>query len=104
MTMQFFIFIPFLYLSGFTFPIENMPRWIQYITYVIPLRYFLEIVRDIFLKGDGIANLWPQMLAMFSIGLVMLSLSMMRFHKKLEWSSLSENYRSRCDKNKTDER
>jgi hypothetical protein len=41
-------------------------------------------VRDIFLKGDGIANLWPQMLAMFSIGLVMLSLSMMRFHKKLE--------------------
>jgi ABC-2 type transport system permease protein len=84
MTMQFFIFIPFLYLSGFTFPIENMPRWIQYITYVIPLRYFLEIVRDIFLKGDGFINLWPQMLAMFGIGVVMLTLSTMRFHKKLE--------------------
>ncbi|MEI8134471.1 MAG: ABC transporter permease [bacterium] len=84
MTMQFFIFIPFLYLSGFTFPVENMPKWIQYITYIIPLRYFLEIVRDIFLKGDGFSNLWPQLLAMFSIGVVMLSMSMIRFHKKLE--------------------
>src|SRR5581483_4054042 len=51
MTMQFFIFIPFIYLSGFTFPVENMPKIIQYITYAIPLRYFLEIVRGIFLKG-----------------------------------------------------
>ncbi|MDP4219927.1 MAG: ABC transporter permease [Bacteroidota bacterium] len=84
MTMQFFIFIPFLYLSGFTFPIENMPRAIQYLTYAIPLRYFLEIVRGIFLKGDGFMNLWPQILAMFIIGVVTLTLSMMRFHKKLE--------------------
>jgi ABC-2 type transport system permease protein len=84
MTMQFFIFIPFLYLSGFTFPVENMPRWIQYITYLIPLRYFLEIVRGIFLKGDGFVNLWPQLLAMFAIGVVLLFLSMLRFHKKLE--------------------
>ncbi len=84
MTMQFFIFIPFLYLSGFTFPIENMPRSIQYLTYGIPLRYFLDIVRGIFLKGDGIVNLWPEMLAMFIIGVVLLVLSTMRFHKKLE--------------------
>jgi len=84
MTMQFFIFIPFLYLSGFTFPIENMPRAIQYLTYPIPLRYFLEIVRGIFLKGDGIINLWPDMLAMFLIGATLLILSTMRFHKKLE--------------------
>ena len=84
MTMQFFIFIPFLYLSGFTFPIENMPQWVQYITYIIPLRYFLEIVRGIFLKGNGFANLWPQMLAMFGIGVVLLVLSTLRFHKKLE--------------------
>ncbi|MFI5264667.1 MAG: ABC transporter permease [Candidatus Kapaibacterium sp.] len=84
MTMQFFIFIPFLYLSGFTFPIENMPRAIRYLTYPIPLRYFLEIVRGIFLKGDGIVNLWPDMLAMFLIGATLLILSTMRFHKKLE--------------------
>jgi ABC-2 type transport system permease protein len=84
MTMQFFIFIPFLYLSGFTFPIDNMPRWVQYITYAIPLRYFLEIVRGIFLKGDGFVNLWREILAMFGIGVVMLTLSMIRFHKKLE--------------------
>ncbi len=84
MTMQFFIFIPFLYLSGFTFPVENMPRIIQYITYAIPLRYFLDIVRGIFLKGDGFMNLWPQILAMFIIGVVLLLSSTMRFHKKLE--------------------
>jgi ABC-2 type transport system permease protein len=84
MTMQFFIFIPFLYLSGFTFPIDNMPRWVQYITYAIPLRYFLEIVRGIFLKGDGFLNLWREILAMFSIGVVLLVLSTLRFHKKLE--------------------
>jgi ABC-2 type transport system permease protein len=84
MTMQFFIFIPFLYLSGFTFPIENMPRIIQYTTFIIPLRYFLDIVRGIFLKGDGMINLWPDMLAMFVIGAILLILSTMRFHKKLE--------------------
>ncbi len=84
MTMQFFIFIPFLYLSGFTFPIENMPQWVQYLTYAIPLRYFLEIVRGIFLKGDGFMNLWPELAAMFGIGVLLLTASTLRFHKKLE--------------------
>jgi ABC-2 type transport system permease protein len=81
---QFFFFMPFIYLSGFTFPIANMPKVIQVVTYVIPLRYFLEIVRGIFLKGTGIRELWPQTLALALIGVGVLSLSVMRFRKTLE--------------------
>lgn len=84
MTMQFFIIIPFMYLSGYIFPIENMPKILQYVSYLIPLRYFLEIVRGVFLKGDGFINLWPSILGMFIIGTAMLSLAAMRFHKRLE--------------------
>ena len=54
MTTTFFFLTPMIYLSGFIFPIENMPQWIQYVTYAIPLRYFLVIVRGIFLKGVGV--------------------------------------------------
>lgn len=81
---QFFFFMPFLFLSGFAFPVANMPRAIQYATYVIPLRYFLEIVRGVFLKGAGLAELWTQALALLGIGILILSLSVMRFHKTLE--------------------
>jgi ABC-2 type transport system permease protein len=81
---QFFFFMPFLFLSGFAFPIANMPRIIQYATYVIPLRYFLEIVRGVFLKGAGIAELWGQALALLLIGTAILALSVLRFHKTLE--------------------
>lgn len=81
---QFFFFMPFMFLSGFSFPIANMPEVIQYITYLIPLRYFLEIVRGIFLKGATLAELWPQAVALFLFGAAILSLSTLRFHKKLE--------------------
>ena len=80
---QFFFLMPFIFLSGFTFPIANMPVIIQYVTYLIPLRYFLEIVRGIFLKGSGLAELWPQAVALLSFGIIILSLSVMRFEKKL---------------------
>ncbi len=83
MTMQFFIMFPFMFLSGFTFPIENMPPVIQALTYLIPLRYFMEIVRGVFLKGVGIETLWPQALALLVFGIVILSLSVARFQKKL---------------------
>lgn len=84
MTAQFFIFMPFTFLSGFTFPIENMPHWVQAITYIIPLRYFITIIRGIFLKGVGIAELWQQALALLVFGGVILSLSVLRFRKRLE--------------------
>lgn len=83
MTAQFFFFMPFIFLSGFTFPIENMPRIIQYLTYVIPLRYFIVIIRGIFLKGVGFAELWDQALALLIFGVVILALAVLRFRRKL---------------------
>ena len=80
---QFFFFLPFMYLSGFTFPIANMPKIIQYFTYLIPLRYFLEIVRGLFLKGSGLAELWPQGLALLVIGVSVFTLSVLRFRRRL---------------------
>jgi ABC-2 type transport system permease protein len=83
MTAQFFFFMPFIYLSGFAFPIENMPRVIQYVTYLIPLRYFIVIIRGVFLKGVGIAELWPQAIPLWIFGLAILTLSVLRFRKRL---------------------
>lgn len=83
MTAQFFFFMPFIYLSGFAFPIENMPRVIQYITYLIPLRYFIVIIRGVFLKGIGIAELWQQVIPLWIFGLAILTLSVLRFRKRL---------------------
>ncbi len=81
---QFFFFMPFMFLSGFVVPIANMPAPIQYASYLIPLRYFLEIVRGIFLKGTDIAELWPQTLALTAFGATILTLSILRFRKTLE--------------------
>jgi ABC-2 type transport system permease protein len=78
MTSIFFFLIPMMYLSGFIFPIENMPEPIQWITYVIPLRYFLVIVRGIFLKGIGLEVLWPQLTALVVWGAVVLALAVWR--------------------------
>jgi len=83
MTTIFFFMMPMIYLSGFVFPIENMPAWIQPFTYLIPLRYFLVIVRGIFLKGIGLEVLWPQALALFTWGAVVLALATLRSSKRL---------------------
>jgi ABC-2 type transport system permease protein len=77
-------FQPFFMLSGFTFPIRNMPVVAQWITYLNPVRYFMEIVRGVFLQGAGIAALWHQMVALAIFGVVILWLAVQRFHKHLE--------------------
>jgi len=82
--MSFFFTTPAFMLSGFTFPIRNMPVAVQYLTYLNPLRYFMEIVRGVFLKGVGIETLWPKMLCLVVYGVVVLSLSALRFHKTLD--------------------
>jgi drug efflux transport system permease protein len=82
MTATFFFLTPMIYLSGFIFPIENMPQVIQYVTYLIPLRYFLVIVRGIFLKGIGLDLLWPQAAAMAAWGVIVLALAVMRSRKR----------------------
>jgi len=81
---NFFFTTPAFMLSGFAFPIRNMPVPVQYLTYLNPLRYFIEIVRGIFLKGTGIAILWPQMICLAVYGATVLGLSVNRFHKKLD--------------------
>jgi ABC-2 type transport system permease protein len=84
MMTTFLFFQPSFLLSGFTFPIRNMPLAVQYLTLLNPVRYFMEIVRGLFLKGSGINVLWPQMLALAVIGVVVMGLSASRFHKRLE--------------------
>lgn len=80
---SFLLYVPAVLLSGFMFPINNMPQVIQYFTYLNPLRYFLVIVRGIFLKGNGFQVIWPQMGALLLIGLVVITISSMRFRKRL---------------------
>jgi len=80
----FLLFQPFMMLSGFSFPIRSMPQAVQWFTYFNPMRYFLEIVRGIFLKGSGFDILWPNLLALAVFGITILSISIARFRKTLE--------------------
>jgi ABC-2 type transport system permease protein len=83
MMTVFFFYFPAVLLSGFMFPIANMPVLVQYLTYVNPLRYFLVVLRGIFLKGAGPETLWPQMAALLVMGLVTLFFTTRRFRKTL---------------------
>jgi len=78
---MFFIFMPLIILSGFMYPIENMPVVFQYLTLLNPMRHFLVVVRGIFLKGAGIAVLWPQLLALAVMGTTLLFVAASRFRK-----------------------
>ncbi|MHB9124972.1 MAG: ABC transporter permease [Armatimonadota bacterium] len=78
-----FIMLPNFLLSGFFYPVANMPQFIQVITYLIPLRYYLVIVRSIFLKGTGLSLLWPQVLPMTLLGTAILWAAVIGFRKKL---------------------
>lgn len=83
MITTFFFFFPAMLLSGFAFPIANMPIAVQWLTTLNPLAYFLVIVRGIFLKGVGFAVLWPQMLALAVMAVSVLWFVSRRFHKTL---------------------
>jgi ABC-2 type transport system permease protein len=83
MTSSFFFLVPMVFLSGFVFPIENMPDVVQAFTYLIPLRYFLVILRGIFLKGVGLEVLWPNAAALLAWGLIVLTLATLRSTKRL---------------------
>jgi ABC-2 type transport system permease protein len=80
---MFFLMLPFIFLSGFFFPLEAMPKVLQWISYLIPLRYMLVIVRGIILKGVGLSILWDQALALSVFGVAMLGLGASRFRKRL---------------------
>lgn len=79
-----FFLLPMIMLSGYIFPIANMPPAIQVLTYIDPVRYYLQIIRGIFLKGIGLEYLWPQTLALAAIGAAILLFSANRFSKRLK--------------------
>jgi len=83
MMVSTFIFTPAILLSGLVFPIPNMPVTVQYITYLNPLRYFIIVIQDIFLKGVGLAILWPQMAGLALLGAALLTFSVLRFKQRL---------------------
>jgi ABC-2 type transport system permease protein len=84
MVTSFFVIMPTITFSGFGFPISAMPPWMQTFSYAIPLRYFLLVLRGTYLKGVGMDVLWPQMAAMAGIGMCVLTLAILRFHKALD--------------------
>lgn len=83
MMSAFFYYFPAVLLSGFMFPIANMPQVVQGLTYLNPLRYFLVIIRGVFLKGVGPDALWPQMAALGLLGTASLVVASRRFQKTL---------------------
>jgi len=84
MVTAFFFIMPAIVFSGFGFPIATMPPWLQYCTYLSPLRYFLIVLRGTYLKGVGMNILWPQMAAMGGLGVGLLTIAILRFHKALD--------------------
>ena len=83
MVSIFFLMMPMMFLSGFIFPIDNMPKFIQVITYIMPLRYYFNIVRGLFLKGVGFTELWLDALLMFILGIIIFTISVLRFKKRI---------------------
>jgi ABC-2 type transport system permease protein len=81
MMSAFFFVFPTMLLSGFAFPIENMPEPVQWLTFINPLRYYLIIIRGVFLKGIGADILWPELLGLLLIGAAILSFAVQRFQK-----------------------
>jgi ABC-2 type transport system permease protein len=84
MISMFFFMMPMLILSGFVFPIESMPPVIQAVTYIFPLRYYFVIIRGLFLKGVGLAELWRETAALAGLGIAIIAASVLRFRKRLE--------------------
>jgi hypothetical protein len=82
--LNFFLVNPFFILSGFAFPIAAMPKVLQWFTLINPLRYFLVVIRSVFLKGAGLDVLWPDLAAMALLGAGMFALSILRFRKSLD--------------------
>ena len=76
-------FLPSFLLSGFIYPIENMPIALQIITYIVPARYFVEILKGLFLQGVGLTVLWPQVAALVIYAIVILNLARKRFRKRI---------------------
>jgi len=83
MISTFVFMMPQIYLSGFVFPIQNMPQIFQWISYSIPLRYYVTVLRGVFLKGAGLDVLWPEGLAMVGLATVIITFARLRYRVRL---------------------
>jgi len=84
MIAVFAVMMPMVFLSGFAFPVENMPKIIQYISYIIPLKYFINIIRGVISKGLGFSELWLNAAVLLAMGVIILLLSSLRFQRRLD--------------------
>jgi ABC-2 type transport system permease protein len=84
MLAMFLAMLPLVFLSGFSFPVENMPEIFQKISVIVPLKYFLIIIRGVVLKGSGFSEHWQDALAMLIIGVIILGISILRFKKRID--------------------
>lgn len=84
MQMTFFVFLPSILLSGFMFPFAGMPRIVQWLAEVLPLTHFMRLIRGIMLRGAGLADLWPEVLALLAFTAVMMAAAILRFRKRLD--------------------
>ena len=78
------ILLPSIFLSGFLFPLEAMPRILQWISYIFPLRYYLVIIRSIMIKGVGFAGVQQEVIALAVFGIAIMSVAALRFRKRLD--------------------
>jgi ABC-2 type transport system permease protein len=84
MFCAFLLMVPMIYLSGLVFPIENMPPVFQYASLAIPVRYYGNVLRGVFLRGSGLDVLWPEAAILAGMGALLLSLASLRFRKSLD--------------------
>lgn len=84
MSCIYLVMVPMIYLSGLIFPIENMPVGFQFATYLIPVRYYADVLRGIFLRGSGLSVLWPEAVTLLAMGIAILLLAALRFRKSLD--------------------
>ncbi|HQR44935.1 MAG TPA: ABC transporter permease [Thermoanaerobaculia bacterium] len=80
--LSFFFLLPFVFLSGYVFPIDGMPRFFQLLTYLIPARYFIEVIRGIVLRGAGLADLWPSVALLVLYAVVIVGAAALKFRKR----------------------
>lgn len=80
-TVWFFLVISIL-MSGFFYPVANMPTWAQWLTYANPMRYIMDIVRGVFIRGSGAADLWPQISALAGLGILVFTAAVRNFSKQ----------------------
>ncbi|MEZ5463634.1 MAG: ABC transporter permease [Lysobacteraceae bacterium] len=84
MQLAFFVFLPSILLSGFMFPFAGMPKFAQWIAEVLPLTHFVRLIRSIMLRGASLGELWPETLALIAFTVVVMSLAILRFRKRLD--------------------